>query len=158
MKRFRFSLATVLRVRRSTEERLRREFSVIVEKRIKALAVLAALELALKELNAWQSDQRSQASKLNRFELGQFEVSRNACIERGRWQRDLIVEIERELEVKRTQLVDASRETKVIEKLEESQFQAYLEKLNREDQAFMDELAQFSARDSMNPSSQNSVA
>jgi flagellar export protein FliJ len=130
----------------------------MVEKRMKALAVLAALELALKEMNAWQSDKRSQASSLNRFELGQFEASRTACTERSRWQRDLIAEIERELEVKRTQLVEASRETKVIEKLEESQFQAYLEKLNREDQAFMDELAQFSARDSLNTSFQNSVA
>ena len=158
MKRFSFSLATVLKVRRSREEQIQREFSAVLEKRVNAMTNLASLESSLRDMSALQSVKRTGPSKLNRFEISQFEASRSAYLERVGWLRGTILEIEKELEAKRIQLVGASRETKVIEKLEESQFQAYLEKLNREDQAFMDELAQFSARDSKNATFQNSVA
>src|SRR5258706_16006525 len=121
MKRFSFSRGTVLKVRRSREEKLQREFSVVLEKRRQALGELARLENALKELNLWAAETRAKAAALNRFEVAQFEASRRGNAERSSWQRQAILEIEAELEAKRLELVEASREVKVIEKLEESQ-------------------------------------
>jgi flagellar export protein FliJ len=82
-----------------------------------------------------------RAGTLDFAQIAIFEKSRVAQIEKLIWQRGALAQIEAELEAKRLELVAAARDRKVIEKLEESQFEKYLEKLNREEQAFLDELA-----------------
>jgi flagellar export protein FliJ len=47
-----------------------------------------------------------------------------------------------ELDAARERAVEAARERRVLEKLEESQLQEHLFKLNREEQGLLDELAQ----------------
>lgn len=145
MRRFRFSLDAVLAVKRRKEEQLHKEFSAVLKKRSIALANLAALEAALKEMTEHQSASRPESGALDSFFVLQFEASRSACVERMGWQRGHIALIEQELDAKRAELVEASRETKVLEKLEETQYRQFLEKLNREEQSFLDELAVFSA-------------
>jgi flagellar FliJ protein len=139
MRRFRFSLETVLRVKRGREDRLQLEFSGILERRAGALRDLAALEKALAEMVSGQS--RKSGEALESALIAIFEMSRGAQIERIAAQHQRLLAIEFELEAKRIELVAASRERKVLEKLEEGQREAYLEKLNREEQAFLDELA-----------------
>ena len=139
MRRFKFSLEAVLRVKKSLEEKVQLESSAILEKRATCLRGLAFLERGLEEMVA--SQQGSRGGKLQAEEIRIFEQSRMAQLEKLDWQRGHLAHIEAELEAKRLELVAASRERKVLEKLEEGQFEAYLEKLNREEQAFLDELA-----------------
>jgi len=51
------------------------------------------------------------------------------------------LELQAELEVARAKAVEAARERKVLEKLEEKQLQEHQLKSYREEQGFMDELA-----------------
>ena len=143
MRRFKFSLETVLRVKKSLEEKVQLEFSAILEKRATCLRGLAFLERGLAEMVA--SQEGSRGGKLKAEEIRIFEASRQAQLEKLDWQRGHLAQIETELEAKRLELIAASRERKVLEKLEEGQFEAYLEKLNREEQAFLDELASHSS-------------
>ncbi len=158
MKRFRFSLETVLRVKRSREEKAQRDFSAVLEKRAVASGKLLRLEIGLQEMIGSQSGKLKEKGLVDRFEAEQFDVARGAILERIRWQRAELIEIETELDAKRLALVEASRDRKVLEKLEDSQFQAYLKKSNREEQAFLDELAQFGAREDKEPAPPNSAA
>jgi flagellar FliJ protein len=139
MRRFKFSLETVLRVKKSLEEKIQLEFSAQLEKKALCLRGLAFLEKGLEEMVAAQIGGRD--GRLNAAEIALFEAGRRAQIEKLGWQRGQLAHIEAELEAKRLELVAASRERKVLEKLEEGQFEGYLEKLNREEQAFLDELA-----------------
>lgn len=139
MRRFKFTLETVLRVKRSREEKIQLEFSAILEKKALALRGLAHLERGLEEMVQGQKEQRQGALNAAMIEL--FESSRLAQTEKIAWQKSALARVEDELEAKRLELVDASRERKVLEKLEEGQYEAYLEKFNREEQAFLDELA-----------------
>ena len=49
--------------------------------------------------------------------------------------------LEEEVERKRTALLEASKERKILENLREHQIVSYRKKLNRDEQAFMDELS-----------------
>jgi flagellar FliJ protein len=142
LRRFKFSLDAVLRVRRSREEKLQLEYSAILEKRAASLRRIAGFERKLEEMV--QGEGRPQGRQ-NAGMIELYELARVALIEDATRERGLLLAIEDELESKRLELVAASRERKVLEKLEEGQKEAYLEKLNREEQAFLDELAAHSS-------------
>jgi len=139
MRRFRFSLDTVLRVRRGREEKIQLEFSAILERRARCLRSLAAEEQELEEMVASQSGLRT--GRLDAASIAIFETSRLAQLDKIVRRRIQLREISAELEAKRFELVAASRERKVLEKLEENQYEDYLKRFNREEQAFLDELA-----------------
>jgi flagellar FliJ protein len=143
MRRFKFTLETVLRVKRSREEKVQLEFSAVLEKRALCLRGLASLEAGLAAMVESQSGLRGGTLEAAMIKI--YEAGRTAQLEKLKWQRGALAEVEAELEAKRIELVAASRERKVLEKLEEGQFEAYLEKLNREEQAFLDELATHSS-------------
>jgi flagellar FliJ protein len=139
MRRFKFSLETVLRVRRSKEEMLQREFSALLEKQARCMGEIARLERGLAEMVQAQSGTRGGTLDAGMIEI--YEMSRLAQLEKILKQRFRLKGIREELEAKRLELVAASRDRKVLETLEENQYEDYLKKLNREEQAFLDELA-----------------
>src|SRR5579871_915257 len=117
MKRFRFSLETVLKVRRSREEKIQRDFSAIQALRAQALGELARLELELKQLNQQAEAQRKEgAGKVSLGSEAIFDAGRLAGREKIFRQRQRIAEIEIEMEAKRQELVAASRDRQVLEK------------------------------------------
>jgi flagellar FliJ protein len=142
LRRFKFSLDAVLKVRRGKEEKLQLEYSKILAKRAVSLGRIAGFERKLQEMV--QGEGRPQGRQ-NAGMIELYELNRVALIEDATRERGLLLAIEDELESKRLELVEASRERKVLEKLEEGQKTAYLEELNREEQAFLDELASHSS-------------
>lgn len=139
MKRFRFSLEVLLKVRRGREERVKKEFSGILERRATCLREIAFLERALEGSLLDEKEQRRQGLSSGQIQI--FESSRKARLESIAWKQVTLSSIDEEMERKRLELVEASRETKVLEKLEEGQWLAYSKKLNREEQSYLDELA-----------------
>jgi flagellar FliJ protein len=144
MKKFRFSLETVLKVRRSTEEAAQRAFAAAKALRDGCFAKLAATEKAGIDLAAEQGGWRRK-SRIDLFQEQAFQGRKLAL-------HDLALSLKRELdgldekmEAARLALVKASQDRKVLEKLEEHQLDEHLKKLNREEQAFFDELAAHSA-------------
>ena len=140
MKRFRFSLETVLKVKRQVEEARQMELAAAQGRRDLCLMQLGRLEQDLQGLLMDRSGQRQ-----GRVDLGeeawysQRQWGLNQGI--GRAQLDLQAR-EEELDAARTRAVEAARERRVLEKLEEKQLQEHLFKLNREEQGLLDDLAQ----------------
>ena len=140
MKKFRFSLETVLKVRRQAEEARQRELAEAQAQRDRALMQLGADERALRGLLAEQSAGRTGKLDLAAEAWYQArQISLLNAISHGK--ADLLAK-EEALDLARAKAVEAARERRVLEKLEEQQLAEHLEKLNREEQGLLDDLAQ----------------
>jgi flagellar FliJ protein len=140
MKRFRFSLETVLKVKRQVEELRQRELAAAQAQRDQVLAQLGGFEIGLRDLNTAQSQRRVGALDLAAETW--FQGSHSALSGRIRAAKLQLVEKEELLDAARHRAVEAGRERKVLEKLEEQQRLEHQLKSNREEQGFMDEMAQ----------------
>jgi flagellar FliJ protein len=140
VKKFRFSLETVLKVKRQVEEQRQRELAMVQALRDKTLMQIGATENMVRDLGEAQQADRSRKIDLSTEEwyLARLQGLRQTLI---LLRRDLTVQ-EAALEAARTRAVEAARERRVLEKLEESQLAAWHQKANAEEQSFMDELAQ----------------
>lgn len=140
MKKFRFSLATVLKVRRQEEESLSRELAKARAERDAALAGLGREKRSLDALLEEQVGERN----------GRIELAREAWFLAR--HRGLLAGIERlkseaaekesALEKARLAAVEASRKRQVLENLEEKQLEEHLLQASREEQALLDDRAQ----------------
>jgi flagellar FliJ protein len=140
MKKFRFSLETVLKVRRQNEELRRRELAVAQGMRDRALAELVSHKKDLRGLLAEQSKRREGAIDLGREAW--YMAGWGGLTQKIRLASVELAGKEEALAVCRTRAVEASRERLVLEKLEETQLQEHLSQLNREEQGLLDDLAQ----------------
>jgi flagellar FliJ protein len=140
MKKFRFSLETVLKVKRQVEELRQRELAAAQAQRDQVLAHLGACETAQRELNEFQAQRRVGVLDLASETWFQGKLSLiNGKIFLAKRQ---LIEREELLDAARHRAVEAGRERKVLEKLEEQQRLEHQLKSNREEQGFMDEMAQ----------------
>ena len=140
MKRFRFSLETVLKVKRQLEEARQLELAGAKERRDRVLLLLARLEQDLSGLLEDRSGQRQGRVDLG-LEAWHNERQRGLNAGIGQAQVEL-KEREAELEAARVRVVEAARERRVLEKLEENQLTDHLFKVNREEHGLLDDLAQ----------------
>jgi flagellar FliJ protein len=140
MKKFRFSLETVLKVKRQVEELRQRELAAAQAQRDRVMVRLGALETSLRELNEAQAQRRVGTLDLNMeawFRGNHSALNGNIHIAKRQ-----LAEKEELLAAARHRAVEAGRERKVLEKLEEQQRLEHQLKSNREEQGFMDEMAQ----------------
>lgn len=140
MRRFRFSLESVLKVRRQTEEARQRELAAQQALRDRLLLELGRLESELSALTGSRL-----AGRRGRIDLAQeawFLDRYRALHQAIRNQARRLARQEEEVEAARLRAVEAARERRVLEKLEESQFADWQQKLHSEEQGFLDELAQ----------------
>jgi flagellar FliJ protein len=141
MKKFRFNLETVLRVKRQLEEQRQRDLAVAQAHKDQALAQLGAFESSLRDLNQAQAQRRS-AKSIDLAVEAWFHGSHSALSSNIIVARQVLATKEELLDAARTRAIEAARERKVLEKLEEKQRLEHQLKSNREEQGFMDEMAQ----------------
>jgi flagellar FliJ protein len=140
MKKFRFSLETVLRVKLQVEELRQRELAAAQAERDKVLGLLGKTETDLRALNQDQAAGRS----------GHIDLAAETWFQRRHLALSAMIlrakralrEKEELVDAARIKAVEAARERKVLEKLEEDQRLEHRLKSNREEQGFMDEMAQ----------------
>ena len=140
MKRFRFSLETVLKVRRDTEEARARELALARAQRDRGAAQVAELEGALRDLLLSHSLERAKG-----LSLGVEAWYRDRTVDldgRLAGSREELKALEEAMEVCRLKAVEASRDRLVLEKLQERQFQEHQAEAAREEQALIDDRAQ----------------
>jgi flagellar FliJ protein len=140
MKKFRFSLETVLKVRRQNEEVKRRELALAQAERDQVLVALASQEASLRWLLEEESRERVGTIDLGR--VGWFMARWGGVVRQIRFSKSELEKKEAALKLSRDKAVEASRERLVLEKLEEKQLQEHLFQLNREEQGLLDDLAQ----------------
>jgi len=140
MRRFKFSLQTVLETRALKEEKLKKELGKLKALQTEVKNSLALLLSTRSEMQAWMAQKRKNSSLDRLVEQAYLDRSRADEINKGKLLGS-IKEYDLLIEAKRLELVVASKEKKAVEKLEEKQHKAYLLDVAREEQAFLDELA-----------------
>jgi flagellar FliJ protein len=138
MKKFVFRLETLLNHRRNIEERERIKFSRI---RGELLAELNHLEM----LEAKHAETRSELALEESGECDSREISwfyrflDRLSLEMAT-SRERIAQLERELEVQKQIMIEASRDKKMIENLRLKKQKEFLVSLERQEQKSVDEL------------------
>lgn len=139
MKKFVFTLESVLDLKRRREEALLEELA----KKVRAAALA---EEALKGLRAERRRAQDEVRELLKGKVELDRVCRGRDYVAGldeRIEAQKLVVQRRQGEVKtcRQQVVVAAQERKTLEKLRERQWEAYQKEYRREEQAFLDEVA-----------------
>jgi len=140
MRRFRFSLETVLKVRRQVEEARQRELALAQGARDRALQALGGLENSLKRLLSERAGERK--GRLNLAEEAWHADRDLGLLQSQGLARTALAETEKALDLARQRAVEAARERRVLEKLEEKQLQEHQLLMIKEEQGLIDDLAQ----------------
>jgi flagellar FliJ protein len=140
MKRFKFSLQSVLDTRILTEEKLKKDLGKLRAQQVEIKDRLALLLSTRQEMQDWMAAERKHSSLDRLIEQAYLERSRADELAKEKCLAE-IFDFDKLIEAKRLALVAASKEKKAVEKLEEKQHKAYLLEVAREEQAFLDELA-----------------
>jgi flagellar FliJ protein len=139
MKKFRFRLETVRRYCESREREKKREFGEAVaayEEEKRRLLRLCEEEQQHKDALREELEGNCDPSRIKAFEA-YLEHLYHAVREQGL----RVEEARRFMEEKRRDLVEATKERKIMDKLYERYRDRYLYELRREEQSFLDEIA-----------------
>lgn len=140
MKKFRFSLQSVLDVKRQIEEQRQRELAEAQARRDRSLLQLGAFENELRQTLQAHSGQRLGRIDLN---LEAWHLARHKGLNQSIALQTALLDLQtQQLDAARESAVQAARDRRVLEKLEETQRAEWQLKLNLEEQGFMDEMAQ----------------
>jgi flagellar FliJ protein len=137
---FQFSLQRILDYRRQVRERIEHEMEVLFA-RINAERL--SLESCRREMESWKDSLRAkesgQALDLNEIRLIYRYLE---ALEQRTVEHLLnIQKLNRELEEKRNEYLAASQAEKIMEKLKEKEWTTLVESLNKQERAFLDEVA-----------------
>ena len=139
LKKFSFSLESVLNVRRMKEEKYEKEFSkAIMEleqerntlKELENRVCEKQLELRMISQNPFSSD------KILLFEhfLEHLEQDVEKQVKR-------IEKVSNDVEIKRLQLIEATKDKKIIDKLKDKEYARHHDEVNRQERTILDEIA-----------------
>jgi flagellar FliJ protein len=143
VRRFRFSLEAVLRLKKQLEELRQRELAAAQAERDLTLQSLGGFENGLRNVVEEQAQSRKQGVTIAAetwFQARHYGLSLQI-----RGAKKALFEKEQLLDAARNKAVEAARESKVLEKLEERQRLEHQQQSLREEQGFMDEMAQHAA-------------
>lgn len=133
MRRFRFRLAPVLRLRAQLERTARRELAT-------AMGTLASVDQKLAAADAGLRDCADQASRADG--VGQLAKGLEQGLRRHHWRlQKQRQEAQQRLDVVRADYTQKARDLKTLQKLREQQREAWRLDAQRAEQAELDELA-----------------
>ena len=133
MRRFRFRLAPVLRLRGQLERTARRELAT-------AMGVVSAVEQKLAAATQGVRDCADQASRPDA--VGQLAKSLEQGLRRHQWRlQKQRQEAQQRLDVVRADYTQKARDLKALQKLRDQQREAWRLETQRAEQAELDELA-----------------
>lgn len=133
MRRFRFRLAPVLRLRAQLERTARRELAT-------AMGTLASVDQKLAAAAAGLRDCAEQASRADG--VGQLAKGLEQGLRRHHWRlQKQRVEAQQRLDVVRADYTQKARDLKTLQKLRDQQREAWRLAAQRAEQAELDELA-----------------
>lgn len=135
---FKSTLEPVLKHRKRIEETLQKELAVLEKSLAAEKQKLLGYRSSIRELSAELKQRQRKGSSISDISLylGFIEqLSRNITA-----QEKNVSEVETQVELKRQDLIEATKRKKTLEKLKEKQMRAHKEALQKKDQAFLDEM------------------
>ena len=135
MKAYSFSMEKVLEWRESLEKSSMEKFAVSQNELNQAKMILTNLT---REYDV-AKEKALRCKRIN--ELRQLQLYKADLEDRIENQHEIIERKTKELEDIRQELVAAQKDRKIMEKLKERDYSNYLEKVNADEQKFLDEMA-----------------
>jgi flagellar FliJ protein len=139
MKKFSFRLETVLKVKERKEEELKRQLMHITGLKIEQEKILQ--ETKNKRAQKIKEKNLENEGSLNVARLIYFEQHLNMLLLKIDQTENKIKDLEKQADIKRKEVVEASRERKTFEKLKERDFKLFKQAVLYNEQKDLDEIA-----------------
>lgn len=137
MKKFRFSLETVLDYKQQVLESLQAEHGAILARIRQQEDHIAELEAAYRHLS--QEFNRRKAEGISVLDALKYEQYLRAGERQIEEAYEILRKLQKQEEEKRAQVVDAKKDTSSIEKLREKKLEAYNKTVQKSEEALIDE-------------------
>lgn len=138
MKKFRFSLETVMEYKQQVLDSLQTEHGAILAKVRRQEALIEELEAAYRHLAQEFNRRKLEGiSILDAMKYEQYLRSSERQLEEA-YQH--LAELQKQEEAKRDEVVEAKKETSSIEKLREKKLESYNKAMQKSEEAMIDEL------------------
>ena len=140
MEKFKFSLDNIIKFKIDREEEIILQFADVQNILIKEQKILKDLEDRLDEalISARDNKELTTGQRKNVYQYSELLRQRISL------QRENVLNIKDQVEIKRKELVEAQKERKAMEKLKERAYEKYKGELKIKEQKESDEIALFS--------------
>lgn len=141
MKKFKFRYESVLKMRLDQEDRIKNELARVIARRQKLIE-----QLSDTEHDARRYDQHIQEMMQNgecKQEMHGFSEGKRFYRDRINNLKQLIGQADKEIISVQSRLVEAVKERKVMDKLKENAFRAFVEAINEADEKLIEEVVNF---------------
>jgi flagellar FliJ protein len=139
MKKFKFRFETVLKVKEKKEEQLKREFMQLIALKIRQENLLMEIE---------KERQEKAKEKFNEKQIGTdiqtlifYEEYTNLLRKQIEETEKRIKELQEKADIKREELIEASKQKKIFERLKQSDFNEFKNLVLKNEQQLLDEIA-----------------
>ena len=139
MKKFIFKLETVLNVKERREEQLKHELMKLQALKIREEQLLGEVKEKRAYISRQKSDENKKGTDIQN--LIHFEQYLGVLLKKIDDTQKSIKVLEEKADTKRVEVVEASREKKVFEKLKEKQFGEFQRIVIQNEQKVLDEMA-----------------
>ena len=141
---YKFSMERVLEWRESLEKISMEKFVFTQNELNREILRLTNLYREYETLKK-KSVKYKKANEIKQYELYKFDLEENIEL-----QRQVVDKKTIELEERRLELVDSQKNRKIMENLKEKDYQSYQEKVNLEEQKFLDEMSVLKYKKALN--------
>ncbi len=139
MKKFSFKFETVLRVKEKKEEELKRELMRLQALRIEQEQLLEKIDN--EKRRAYGEKAREKQGGIDIMSLVYYEAYLNNLRKKISATEKKIKELEKKADDKRVEVIEASKEKKIFEKLKEKHFSEFKKMVVSNEQKQLDEIA-----------------
>lgn len=139
MKKFQFKLETVLNVKERREEQLKHELMKLQALKIQEEQLLAEVKEKRAHISKQKSDENKKGTDIQ--SLIHFEQYLGVLLKKIDDTKKSIKVLGEKADIKREEVVEASREKKVFEKLKEKQYAEFQRVVIQNEQKMLDEMA-----------------
>ncbi|MCD6317719.1 flagellar export protein FliJ [Candidatus Aerophobetes bacterium] len=140
MKKFTFPLQSLLDYRQRKENRLKKELSEIKKEWEKEREILEKFQINKKKCEQELREKR-ESKEINISLILLYQSHLDRIINQIAKQKRKVADISLKLKNKRKQIIEASKERKIVEKLREKKWLKFTEAIEKAEQHFIDEIA-----------------
>lgn len=141
MKKFKFRYESVLKMRLDQEDQIKNELAKVIARRQKLIDQLNDTEHDAKRYD--QHIQEVMQKGESKQEMHGFSEGKRFYRDRINRLKQLIVQADNEIISVQSRLVEAVKERKVMDKLKENAFRAFVEAINEADEKLIEEVVNF---------------
>lgn len=139
MKKFKFRFETVLRVKEKKEEQLKREFMQLIALKIRQENLLKEIEKEKQKITKEKFNEKQSGTDIQT--LIYYEEYSNFLRKEIDLTEKKIKELQEKADIKREELIEASKQRKIFERLKQSDFNEFKAMILRNEQNVLDEIA-----------------